>query len=171
MDISARFGRFLGTERSDLPEYLSHFGYSSHALGKWHLGYCSPDYLPTRRGFESFYGFWNGGGTHKSHFTGGDMDNLYWSLGYDFHLNDDLAFGVIGSYTEDLFVDRVNNILSEKYGLVKNWVSGYPKGKVLIRNRNESSPFLPSSAKAPTYLDWAEFILIFTLSSRPARPE
>ena len=67
--------------------------------------------------------------------------NLYWSLGYDFHLNDDLAFGVIGSYTEDLFVDRVNNILSERYGLVKNWVSGYPKGKVLIRNRNESSPF------------------------------
>ena len=23
-------------------------GYSTHGLGKWHLGYCSPDYLPTR---------------------------------------------------------------------------------------------------------------------------
>jgi hypothetical protein len=25
------------------------------------LGYCKEEYLPTNRGFDTFYGFWNGG--------------------------------------------------------------------------------------------------------------
>jgi arylsulfatase A len=30
-------------------------GYTTKAIGKWHLG-SAPEYLPTRRGFDSFYG-------------------------------------------------------------------------------------------------------------------
>ena len=31
-------------------------------VGKWHLGYCHPDFLPVNRGFDSFFGQY----THKT---------------------------------------------------------------------------------------------------------
>merc|ERR1719369_2683478 len=52
----------LPTSFKILPEYLTKFGYSSHALGKWHLGFCNEEYLPQNRGFDSFYGYWTGEG-------------------------------------------------------------------------------------------------------------
>lgn len=38
-------------------------GYSTHLIGKWHLGMMSYEYTPTYRGFDSFYGYWAGGKT------------------------------------------------------------------------------------------------------------
>ena len=32
-----------------MPEHLKKLGYSSHVMGKWHLGYCNTSYLPTNR--------------------------------------------------------------------------------------------------------------------------
>lgn len=36
-------------------------------IGKWHLGYHKWEYTPTYRGFDTFYGFYNGWGDHYSH--------------------------------------------------------------------------------------------------------
>lgn len=38
-----------------LADILSENGYETKIIGKWHLGH-QPDYLPTSRGFDSFYG-------------------------------------------------------------------------------------------------------------------
>jgi arylsulfatase A-like enzyme len=53
-------------DETTIAEVLGNNGYSTHMLGKWHLGYFSPRFLPTARGFDSWTGYANG-------------ENYYWS--------------------------------------------------------------------------------------------
>jgi len=39
-----------------LPQVLKSKGYKTMAIGKWHLGHDPIEYMPTNRGFDSFYG-------------------------------------------------------------------------------------------------------------------
>lgn len=43
-----------------LPEYLRKIGYATHLVGKWHVGYYTRNYGPTRRGFDTFVGYYSG---------------------------------------------------------------------------------------------------------------
>ena len=43
-----------------LPQYLSHLNYTSHHIGKWHMGCHEATYTPTHRGFSSHTGYWEG---------------------------------------------------------------------------------------------------------------
>ena len=57
-----------------LPQYLQEVGYSSHIVGKWHLGYCREAYHPLSRGFDSFYGCLNGQVNYTDHLTTKALD-------------------------------------------------------------------------------------------------
>lgn len=47
----------LSLEEKTLPSRLKELGYVTCCVGKWHLGGdSSPDYYPTKRGFDEFYG-------------------------------------------------------------------------------------------------------------------
>jgi arylsulfatase A len=45
----------LSPQERTLAELLKPLGYATGIVGKWHLGHL-PDYLPTKRGFDEYYG-------------------------------------------------------------------------------------------------------------------
>ncbi|XP_077869528.1 arylsulfatase B-like [Saccoglossus kowalevskii] len=47
----------LSLDLKTLPERLKDAGYLTHLVGKWHLGFCKEEYLPNKRGLDSFYGW------------------------------------------------------------------------------------------------------------------
>nr|XP_045604438.1 arylsulfatase B-like [Procambarus clarkii]XP_045604441.1 arylsulfatase B-like [Procambarus clarkii] len=57
-----------------LPQALKDSGYHTHAVGKWHLGFCSWDYTPTMRGFDTFFGYYNGAEDYFTHRRSGLFD-------------------------------------------------------------------------------------------------
>ena len=60
---------------------MKDLGYSVHGIGKWHLGMCSYDYTPTKRGFDSFYGIYNG---MSDYYTKSITSRTARDGGYDF---------------------------------------------------------------------------------------
>ena len=87
-----------------LPELLRSAGYSTHGVGKWHLGLCAPEFLAHNRGFDSFYGMWNGQEDHFTHQLNGSLD---------LSLNMQPDFDQDGVYSTDLFGARAERIITE----------------------------------------------------------
>ncbi len=50
----------LPLDEPTIAERLKKFGYATGMFGKWHLGF-QPQFHPTKRGFDEFYGFLGGG--------------------------------------------------------------------------------------------------------------
>merc|ERR1719394_1965395 len=95
-----------------LPKELRRLGYSTHMVGKWHLGYCAADYTPTRRGFDTFLGFYLGSQNHFTH------DRDYKSLPndppafYDFREGEEVAKeDYQGVYSTQIFKRRTKDII------------------------------------------------------------
>lgn len=98
------------------PKILKQYSnYDTHAIGKWHMGYYKWDYTPTFRGFNSFYGYYNGDEDYYNHSC---MQQGY----YDFH--DDIGINcgencsrivtddqVLGTYSNYLYTSRAIDVI------------------------------------------------------------
>ena len=75
---------------------FSFAGYSTHLVGKWHLGFYKWPYVPTKRGFDTAYGFWDGAEDHFDHSRDGVVD---------FRDNLEPVFDLNGTYATNAYVD------------------------------------------------------------------
>ena len=78
-------------------------GYSTHAMGKWHLGFCNKKYLPTNRGFDHHYGFWLGAQNYYTHIR---------AHGYDLRNDLNIVRANNNTYSSDLFGSKAAQIIS-----------------------------------------------------------
>lgn len=90
-----------------MSNYFHDAGYMTHLVGKWHLGYFSELYTPTYRGFDSFFGYYNG---LIDYYNYTYIDDDY--VGYDFRRNEKSYYGMNrNAYATDLFNDEAVKII------------------------------------------------------------
>ena len=96
-----------------LADELKAADYSTHAVGKWHLGFCKESYLPTSRGFDHHYGFWVGAEDYYDH-TRANSGKMKRSgkMGYDFRDDMEVDPSAKGEYSSILFGKRAEKIIA-----------------------------------------------------------
>ncbi|XP_014470868.1 PREDICTED: arylsulfatase B-like [Dinoponera quadriceps] len=92
-----------------MPEYLKEMSYSTNMVGKWHLGFYKHEYTPLWRGFDSFFGLWNGLQDYFSHETVDPFTNF---RGMDMRRNMEVAWDTKGNYSTDLYTKEAVRLIN-----------------------------------------------------------
>ena len=117
-----------------LPAKLKEANYATHMVGKWHLGFFDPRYLPINRGFDTSSGFMGGGEDHMNEKSGCAID--YWKNDapdprngtYDaYNYRDDLTDIMNNHNAEDpLFIYLPLHNVHTPLQAPKEWLDIYP---------------------------------------------
>ncbi|KAH8259685.1 hypothetical protein KR026_008766 [Drosophila bipectinata] len=94
-----------------MPELFREAGYSTHLVGKWHLGFWRQDLTPTMRGFDHHYGYYNGYIDYYDHQV--RLLGKNYSPGLDFRKDFEPNPKANGTYATEAFTSEAKRIIEE----------------------------------------------------------
>ncbi|XP_072023793.1 arylsulfatase B-like [Amphiura filiformis] len=110
--LQPQYDECLPLSEVTMADILRNAGYSTHLVGKWHLGYSRRECTPTHRGFDSFLGFLSGSECYKKHVIRWPQNGHNYS-GYDFYVNERIAYEYKNQYSTHIFARRTKHIIEQ----------------------------------------------------------
>ena len=103
----------LPLDETILPEVLKQYNYSTHAVGKWHLGMHKWAYTPLYRGFDDFFGYYLGGEDYFTHKKDGGLDFRNNRFDKNGKVVDELRWDLSGQYSTELYTKHTVDLISK----------------------------------------------------------
>ena len=102
----------LPLDETTLPQILKQYNYSTHAVGKWHLGFHKWAFTPINRGFDDFFGYYLGAEDYFTHIRDGGLDLRTNTFDKNRKLVDKLRWDLNGQYSPELYSQHTIDLIS-----------------------------------------------------------
>ena len=112
-NIKAKEEYGLGLDETLIPEMLKRNGYTTHGVGKWHLGMYTWEHTPLMRGFDTFFGLYQMEQSYFQHTLKHKTDFRENYFNVNGALVDVIREDLKGQYSTYLYTNRSVDLIHE----------------------------------------------------------